>query len=75
LHQWRNGIKTAAPFEIDLALGRAASHLFNFRLLAAARIIPRLLGGLLLARRALCLFAFFFAQCFGICHVPVLVKN
>jgi hypothetical protein len=53
-----------------LALGLAASQLLDLGLLAAARIVAGLLGRLLLARCALCLFAFFLAQCFGICHSP-----
>ena len=57
-----------------LALGLAACQLLDFWLLAAARIIARLLGSLLLPRRALGLFAFFLAQCFGICHVQNILE-
>jgi len=51
-----------------LAFGRSANHFLHFGLLGAARVFAGLLGSLLLARRALCLLAFFLAQCFRICH-------
>src|SRR5438477_1524252 len=51
-----------------LPLGGAAYHLFDFALFGAARVIPLLFRRLFFAGRPLGFFAFFLAQCFGVCH-------
>jgi len=66
------GLEPRVPQLANLPLRLASRQLLHFWLLAASWIISRLLRRLLLPRRALCLFAFFSAQCFGICHSPVL---
>src|SRR5215469_16418860 len=57
---------------VVLPLGLSADHLFHLALFGAASILAGLFGSLLLACSAFGFLAFFFAQCFGICHSPIL---
>src|SRR5580765_5726445 len=73
--QRRDASERAPAPSQTLALGRAARHFLHLALLGAARVFTGLFGRLLLACGALGLLAFFLAQCFGICHVPILIKD